>query len=77
MIEWCHIICAAGPFLCGADAPFDVWDVFVLAADIQVGVDVGGDGATRALEFRVADNQVDAEPALAMDTMDSFEGLHK
>jgi hypothetical protein len=49
-----HVVSTMCPLLGSADAPFDIWDVFVFPADIELGFEIGGNGATSAFEFGVA-----------------------
>ena len=51
--EWRGVVCALCPFFYGADASFDLWDVFVFTCDVQTGVEFGRDNTVKASEFAV------------------------
>jgi hypothetical protein len=65
----------ARAFLCCADAALNVGDMFVIAADVQLGLAVSGNSSARAFEFGITDDEVDFEAALAIDAMDTFRGF--
>ena len=77
MFEWGGVVCTPGSFLDGANAPFNIWDVFILATYVQLGSDIGGDGASQTLKFRVTKDGGDPKAALSVDAMNLFEGLEK
>ena len=65
-----HVVGAASALFDGADASFDVWNMLFLAADVEVLFEIGGDGATSAFEFRVAENELDAKASFGVDAVD-------
>ena len=77
MIERSHVVCAARAFLGCADAALNVGDMFIFAADVQLGLDVSGNSSARAFEFGITDDEVDFEAALAIDAMDALQGIDK
>lgn len=68
-------MCAAGAFLWGSDGPFNVWDVLVLATDVQLGVKMGGDGPPRTFELAITQDVGNAESTPVAHAMDLLEGL--
>jgi hypothetical protein len=76
MLERCHGVGAAGAFLDGADAAFDVRYMFFLAADVEVRVQVASDGAAGAFKLRVAKDNSNAEaslPIYAVNVLQCFD----
>jgi hypothetical protein len=63
MFERHHVVSTTSAFFRGADAPFDVRDVFVFPADIEFRVQVG------------PKNEGDVEASLAVDPMDPLYRL--
>jgi hypothetical protein len=75
MLERCHGVDAAGAFLDGGDAAFDVRYMLFLSADVEVGVQAGSDGAAGAFKLRVAKDNGSAEASLRYTPLMSFSAL--
>jgi hypothetical protein len=69
VVERGDVIGATSPFLEGANAALDVGNVLVFATDVQLGSEIGRDGASGALKFRVAKDISNAETSFAVDTV--------
>ena len=72
MVDWGRALGASVTFFDGADASFYVWDMFVLAADVEFRFEFGGNGAAGAVKFGVAHDVGDSEAAFAIDAVDFF-----
>jgi hypothetical protein len=71
------VICASGPFFDGENAAFDVGDVFVFAAYVELRPKVSSDGAVSAFKFAVTKNIGDAEAAFPIYAVDALEGFNE
>ena len=67
----------ASSLLCGPNAALDIGNAFIFRADVELGAWVGGDGASQAFEFGVAEDHSDTEVALPMCAMDALECAFK
>ncbi len=76
MLERCHGVDAAGAFLDGGDAAFDVRYMLFLSTDVEVGVQAGSDGAAGAFKLRVAKDNGNSEaslPIYAVNVLQCFD----
>ena len=77
MVKREHVVGTTGPFLRRANASFDVRNVLVLPADVQVGVKVGGDSATGTFKFGVGNHELDTEAPFAVQPVDALQRFHE
>ena len=61
--EWRGVVCASCTLFYGADASFDLWDVFVFTCDVQAGAEFGRDDPVKASEFDVDQHVCDFKPS--------------
>jgi hypothetical protein len=72
MLERHRVVCATSTFFGGANAPFNVRDVFVLSTYVEFRVQIGGDGATKTFKLGVSKHEGNAEASFGVDVMDAL-----
>ena len=75
MIDGSCVIGASCSFLGGANGTFNIWYVLIFAADVQFRLEVGGNCASGALEFAIAEDVGNFETAIAVYAVNALEGL--
>jgi hypothetical protein len=64
-------------FFDGTNAPFDVGDVFVFAADVEFRLEVSSNDATSAFKFTVTEDVGDAEAAFLINAVNALERFNE
>jgi hypothetical protein len=71
------VVSAASPFLDGVNAPFDLWNVLVLAGSVQVGMEGAGNVCLAAFKFHVCMDLGDFKTTLKVGFVDVVKTFDK
>lgn len=75
MVEGSDVVCATRALLNGANATFDVRNMFIFATDVELRLECGSNITAGALEFRVSKDVLNPKATFAIDAVNVSESL--